>query len=214
MKQGIYIIVFFAFVVVKSTAGGKAGNVILPVAKSNISVFDMELKVTGVKGLGEISWQGLLQLDVKRYEIEKSIDGENFTYMTAVAGNNLSNTIYTAEDRNLLVGINYYRLKIVDNNGNINFSKVASFNKKNNDWEIKIIPEIVTDEVYIWLPANTQVSTAIITDAMGRKVERVESINNFTNVAALPIGRLPIGMYNLNVFTNTGQTVNLKFSKK
>lgn len=214
MKQGIYFIIFMVLVAASATAQFTPAMISLPVANSGSIAPDIKLKVSVVKDISEVSWQGIKQLKVRRYELEKSTDGENFNYISAIPGNRISGTKYTAEDRNLNEGMNYYRLKIVDNNGNYNYSRVITLEKKANVPEIKIMPGVVADELYIWLPANTQVSKAVITDVSGRRVKEDATVTNFTNVAGVQLGRLPLGMYNINVLTNTGQTANLKFSKK
>ena len=214
MKQRIYIIAFMAFTTLESNAQFTASMIALPVIKNGNTALDVNLKVHAAKNNGELSWQGIRQIKVRRYELEKSADGENFTYVTAIAGNKSPNINYTAEDRNLLQDINYYRLKIIDNEGNYIYSKTVSFDTKSSLNEIKIMPGIVTDALNIWLPYNTQITKAEITDAMGREVMTNAAITHFTNIASLQLQKLPMGIYKINILTNTGLTANLKFSKK
>ena len=214
MKQRIYIIAFMAFTTLESNAQFTASMIALPVIKNGNTALDVNLKVHAAKNNGELSWQGIRQIKVRRYELEKSADGEKFTYVTAIAGNKSPNINYTAEDRNLLQDINYYRLKIIDNEGNYIYSKTVSFDTKSSLNEIKIMPGIVTDALNIWLPYNTQITKAEITDAMGREVMTNAAITHFTNIASLQLQKLPMGIYKINILTNTGLTANLKFSKK
>jgi hypothetical protein len=214
MKQKIYSIVLLVWMAACSHQQLIAGNLFLPEIDNGTVAYTVVLKAAAVNNTAELSWQHARQMKVRRYELEKSTDGENFTYVTAVPGQAASKISYTVQDRNLLEGMNYYRLKVIDNNGNAAYSKTVSLKAKSKAAEIKIMPGIVTDEVYIWLPANTLVSSAAITDMMGRKILEDAAVTNFTNVASVQLGRLPIGMYKINVLTNTGLTANLKFSKK
>ena len=211
MKKGIYIITIAALAGLTAAAGPvkkiASAKTVLPVA--------MYINAVAVNSAGEVSWEAAKQISVRRYELEKSTDGQNFSYVTALAGNNkIIKANYTAQDRNLIDGINYYRLKMINNNGSIHYSKIISLDKKAIDARIKIMPGAVAAELYIWLPANTQISNAVITDLTGRKVMANTEITHFTNVASVQLGRLPAGMYKINVVTNTGVTANLKFSKK
>lgn len=180
-------------------------------ANNSNAVIEMNLKVTPVQNNAEVSWKAFTQIKVRRYELEKSTDGENFSYVTSVASNAKT---FSVQDRNFTEGINYYRLKVIDKEGNTLYTKAISLDKKYGFEEVKILPAVVTDELYIWMPANTQVNNAVITDISGRKINRDFSIRNFTNAASIKLGRLPSGMYNVSVSTNTGTITNLKFSKK
>jgi len=121
---------------------------------------------------------------------------------------------YSIQDKYLFNDINYYRLKIVDNKGNYSYSKMVSFDRRNTVNEIKVMPAIAAEELYIWLPANTQISKASITDVMGRGIMENAAVNNLTNLASVSLINLAAGMYHINIITNTGVTTNLKFSKK
>lgn len=198
MKQVIYSIALIMLLSLNASA-------------NNNALSEMNLKAAVVQNSAEVSWKAFTQINVRRYELEKSTDGENFSYVTAVASNAKK---YSVQDRNFTEGINYYRLKVIDNNGNALYTKTVSLNKGSNFEEIKIMPGVVTDELYIWIPANTQISNAVVTDMSGRKVNRYFAINNVTNAASVKLGRLPAGMYNITVATSTGITTNLKFAKK
>lgn len=211
MKKVIGSIIVAAFFCLTPTAGysktNKTGGNFIPVR--------IQFNAIILKNNGAISWKAIKLLHVLRYELEKSTDGENFSYVTALAGNNkINKSNYTAEDRNVTEGINYYRLKVISSQGAINYSKVITLEKKLTAAEITIMPGTITDELYIWLPANTQITNTIITDVAGREVRKNPSINHLTNVASLQLGRLPAGIYQINILTNSGKTALLKFSKK
>lgn len=199
MKKIIYSMMFVLLITLNVSAG------------SNNALIEINFKATAVQNNAEVSWKAFTQIKVRRYELEKSTDGETFNYVTAVASGLKT---FTVQDRNFTEGVNYYRLKVIDNNGKASYTKTVSLNKSSAFDEIKIMPGVVTDELYIWVPANTQVSNAAITDMSGRKINRNFSIKNATNTASVKLGRLPAGMYNIAVETNTGTITNLKFSKK
>jgi hypothetical protein len=204
LKTGICIIATAIFI----NKASFAGNPVLPTETSY-----MFTVINGEKA-GEVNWQPVKNVTVLRYELEKSNDGINFTYVTAVSGTISSIKNYSVQDRNLTEGMNYYRIKMITDSGTDIYSNTVSFDKKDTEAPIQILPAVVSDELYIWLPSNTQVSNTLITDVSGRKVNRNFAINNFTNAASVKLGRLPAGFYNITVTTNTGIAANFRFSKK
>ena len=204
LKTGICVLA--AAIFISNTSFG--GNTALSTETSYI------LTVINGEKAGEVNWQPLKNVKVLRYELEKSNDGVNFTYVTAVSGTVSSIKNYSVQDKNLKEGMNYYRIKMITDNGGNIYSNIVSFDKKDNEAPIQILPAVVSDDLYIWLPSNTQVSNTLITDVSGRKVNRNFAINNFTNAASVKLGRLPAGFYNITVTTTTGIAANFRFSKK
>ena len=214
MNTRIYITILMTALVVSAKAQLAAAMLSLPTLNSANAGIDMKLKATAAKNTGEITWQVIKQIKVRRYELEKSSDGVNFSYVSAMPGSMGKQKIYSIQDKYLFNDMNFYRLKIVDNKGNYSYSKVTSFDRRNIVAEVKVMPAIANNELYIWLPANTQVNKVSITDAMGRGVIENASVNNLTNLASVSVSNLATGMYQINITTNTGVTTNLKFSKK
>ncbi len=214
MKTSLYITILMTVAFVSAEAQSTINMLTLPTLNNGDKVIEMKLKATSTKNTGEISWQSLKHLNVRRYELEKSADGVNFSYVSAMPAYTGKQKSYSIQDKYLFNDINYYRLKIVDNKGNYSYSKMVSFDRRNTANEIKVMPAIAAEELYIWLPANTQISKASITDVMGRAVIEKAAVNNLTNLASVSVINLAAGMYHINIITNTGVTTNLKFSKK
>ena len=210
MKQVIYI--FTSITLLASTANAQMSAVTAAssVLTTPVILADVNLKASFVKNAGTISWQATQQIKVRRYELEKSADGENFSYITSFAG---SEKYYSTQDNNLFAGINYYRLKIVDEEGNFLYSKVELIDIKARVSEIKILPTQFDQKLFVWVPSNTSISCATISGADG-KVQRKAIVNNSSNLAAVEIKGLPAGVYSLSLQTSKGETVKLKFSKQ
>jgi hypothetical protein len=183
-------------------------------AKTTELIIDVDFNITISKNIGELSWAPVSAIDVIRYELEKSTDGEHFSYVTAIAANMESRDQYNIRDNNLTDGINYYRLRIVDNNGIFYYSKPVSVDKNFSAAKIKIMPNIVADELLIWLPVNMQISNATITDIAGRVVMQHAPVNNRTCLATLKVAALQTGIYKISVVASDGASANLSFSKK
>lgn len=81
--------------------------------------FNAILKDTKV----ELSWKLAHIKDVNYYIIERSIDGKNFDFLQQATKNQLF-----TQDETPQYGVNYYRLKIVENTGAITYSPIRSVN--------------------------------------------------------------------------------------
>ncbi len=67
-----------------------------------------------------LTWKTLQEYDASHYEIQRSADGKIFTFIgkLSASGNSSTEQVYSFTDNSPLNGVNYYRLKQVDNNGN------------------------------------------------------------------------------------------------
>lgn len=117
------------------------GGIILPVTIINFNAYQ---KGSGV----EIVWQALNETNVDHYEVEKSIDGNNFSLLGKVnAINNGNTTSYTKLDPNPVNGDNFYRIKSVDKNGAISYTRIAVVNIGNNKSSVSIQPNPVQNRI-------------------------------------------------------------------
>lgn len=208
MKQLLCTFTFIALFAA-GNAQVAAGTVASSILAKPVILNDVELKAAFVNNAGNISWHSTTQVKVRRYELEKSIDGENFAYITAFAGTEKN---YTAEDNNLSAGITYYRLRIVDEEGHSLYSSTQLIDTKASVNEIKLLPTQLDKRIFVWLPANTTISSAVITDATGRTIYNT-SVSNITNIATVETIQLPAGTYSIKLHTSKGETVKLKFNK-
>ena len=81
----------------------------------------------------EVSWKTVTETSVDHFEIEKSINGKDFTFVNSIItkGNTASGNAYSYADYiNTFSEILYYRIKSVDLNGTYSYSEVKSINIK------------------------------------------------------------------------------------
>jgi len=210
MKKAIYFLAITALLASTANAQLGAGAMASAVLTKPIVLNDVNLKASFGNNAGNISWQATASLKVRRYELEKSIDGENFSYLTSFAG---SEKFYNTKDDNLFSSNNYYRLKIVDADGNFLYSNTEAINIKASADAIRILPaRLGNDKLYVWVPANTSISCASVSGADG-KMQRKAVMNSGTNTTSVDISGLGAGVYNLTLQTNKGETVKMKFTK-
>lgn len=93
-------------------------------------------------GLVDINWKTTNEIDVNNIEIERSKDGTNFNVIKTIkaTGNgSINENSYYFKDEFCLPGRNYYRLKIIDNNGSYYYSDIKVVNLTGNDNKISIL---------------------------------------------------------------------------
>ncbi len=72
-----------------------------------------------VNGRTQLKWSVGAEVNVKGYQIERSHNGVDFQRITQTSSNHSSS--YTAVDASPLIGVNYYRLKTLDQNGTYSY---------------------------------------------------------------------------------------------
>jgi hypothetical protein len=113
---------------------------VLPVTFTSLTAFR---KNNGIK----VEWKVENEININRYEIEKSEDGINFTKkhaITNVNNNNSSNTYQWTDDQPF-AGINYFRIKSIDNNGRNKYTNIAKVFFGKDATGITVFPNPVTE---------------------------------------------------------------------
>ena len=78
-------------------------------------------KRTGI----QVDWVVENESSIKQYEVERSADARNFVNQHTTAAKNTALSNYIWLDENYSAGNNYYRIKSIDNDGKIEYSKVV-----------------------------------------------------------------------------------------
>ncbi|MGC4101225.1 choice-of-anchor tandem repeat GloVer-containing protein [Ferruginibacter sp.] len=135
----------------------------------------------------KLNWVTENEINTQNFEVEKSSNASSFTKIATVAakGNSIQ-TSYTATDNQPFAGINYYRLKLLDKNGQFSYSNIVKidFSKK---YSITILPNPAKDYITInGAGAFTQVQ---VIDAAGKVVKQMnKTSNNRYSVSSLERG--------------------------
>lgn len=147
-----------------------------------------------------LKWITASEINNSHFEIQRSKDGNDWMTLGLVQGNGNSDELNTYQfmDINPMSGINYYRLKQVDFNGEENYSDLREV----------IISGSLPDKVSIYPnPAGSFVNVDIPADIDNVKTEirtvdgRVLMNNTFSNTtqAAVSIEHLTPGMYYIHI---------------
>jgi hypothetical protein len=152
-----------------------------------------------------LQWSTTEEKSTRRFVIEKSTDAIAFRDIDSLAATGDSNTVsnYLYTDKQLVNGINYYRLKMVGNDGHFKYSPVRSVNDTLSASSVRLYPNpLVTGTLSVVTSVNCR--QIRVTDVSGRLVQAIDA-HGFFNT--LFLGYLAKGVYFVNVLTDSGSTV-------
>jgi hypothetical protein len=114
---------------------------IVPVTFTAIKAFQQYNNIT-------VDWDVSNQLNTKKYLVEKSTNGSNFTQVASIAatGNVSAGITYNWIDTHPMAGNNYYRILNIGNNGATQYSQVVKVNIGADNAGITVYPNPITDE--------------------------------------------------------------------
>jgi len=162
-----------------------------------------------------INWRVGLSSTAKSFEVLKSTDGRNFSTLKNMdAVTNIPD--YSTVDNALVVGPNYYKLKIVDANGSISYSNIAVVYNKYKGFEItSMIPTVVTNSAMLSVATSVKANgKLIVIDAVGKliynqNISLLTGNNNFN----LNFSNLAAGVYYIYAYSNDGKSNIMRFVK-
>jgi hypothetical protein len=104
------------------------------------------LKVDEYNGAVELKWTVAEEQGITRYEVEKSLRGENFQKIGEVNASRKS--AYNYIDNSPTQGTNYYRLRIFESDGSFHFSPIVTMRMTSNKASIAIYPNPVNNHQF------------------------------------------------------------------
>jgi len=138
----------------------------------------------------EITWSVATQQNNENYIIEHSPDSRSFSSIGEITGDGTSNETkdYEYIHTSPSLGINYYRIKQVDYDGQYSYSDIASVRYDGNG-ESSIYPNPTASEVTVTI---TEPTTLQIMDIYGRVLisQNIPEGQNTINLSELPAGIL------------------------
>ena len=153
-----------------------------------------------------LKWDATYETNFKLYEIERSIDGNNYLKIGTIEGKNLGN--YYFLDKNLpSQAIVYYRLKMIDIDGSFRNSKTVVVKLNSNFYNAIVYPNPTMGLLNIKLTDAITSNTNIkVTDITGRLVMQQKiakgQLSIDMDVHSLPSGRYFIKINDLQSVIN------------
>ena len=143
-------------------------------------------------GIARLSWTTASETNSRGFSVERSNDGSNwetilFTASKSENGNSTMQLNYAASDDAPLKGTNYYRLKLMDLDGQYSLSQVRVLNFEQENM-VSVYPNPATDRLTINTQSTNTINTTHIIDMQGRILVQTAGQNSI-DVKALPAGR-------------------------
>ncbi|MFN4008129.1 MAG: T9SS type A sorting domain-containing protein [Chitinophagaceae bacterium] len=121
-----------------------------------------------------LNWNTLSEQNNKGFNVERSLDGKNFSTIGFVKGSNIANgASYSFTDANVKGGVVYYRIQQVDFDGKTSYSRIVTINKAKFVWDI--LPNPIQKEGAVRLNLDQKAQVSIQITGLDGKV--VTSIN-------------------------------------
>lgn len=184
-----------------------ACNQVLPV-----DLFDFI--VTSLGKSAKLSWKTAEEIDNSGFEVERSTDGRNFSFVGWVPAATRTGTginDYEFIDEGITVGpLYYYRLKQVSIDGAFEYSPIQTIRLTGtaaNEWSIgQPFPNPASDRVAItcYSPNDATITYSMF-NAVGQQVmaDSHYMVGRRESVVSIDLGRLPKGVYILKVDTHS-----------
>jgi hypothetical protein len=156
-----------------------------------------------------LKWATASEKDNDYFEVERSKNALDFESIGKIKGKgtiDLRND-YTFTDESPLKGINYYRLKQVDFDGQYSYTRAESV-IRDGDGTISLFPNPTANILKINFEDTEQIENTTIYNMMGRVVKTIAG-----NQGKYEISELPQGKYILQIGLSDGRIIRNSFVK-
>jgi hypothetical protein len=176
----------------------------------------LSLKLKGITATNNgniniVKWEATTEEPGEYYELERGYDGLHFQTLTKIEVKGLEASQYLYEDHTASSGASFYRLKMADKYGKVNYSPtVTTFMGKgaNNEIAFQVFPNPASSSVKINLGNILQKEGLIyLRNIRGKTLQRIPLNGN--QQVEVSLEGLPEGLYFLHY-----NNVSYKFMKK
>ncbi len=171
------------------------------------SLIVIPVELTAFKGSlinnkAALQWETAQERNAKAFIVEKSIDAKTFTTIgTVAAKGGASRTSYDFDDKELSQNINYYRLKMVDNDGSFTYSNTIAIKLGGKTkGGVSVFPNPVSDNITINHDAAEEGTIIRIVNITGVTVAQY-SVAKDAIQTSVDASQLAKGQYFINFVT-------------
>jgi len=159
-----------------------------------------------------LNWQSMYENNFDFYQLEKSIDANQFTTVATIKGKSINGNAadYSFTDASIVKDKQYYRLKMVNRDGSFNYSQVITSSSKST-LEISLYPNPVNNLLIVTHPQLSEIGTLQIFNQEGKLVKSATTQKG-TAQTTVDVESLNKGAYALYFLVN-GNSIVLKFVK-
>lgn len=151
-----------------------------------------------------------------KFELQRSHEGSSFVTYKTIPGNEV-NRFYQVMDNRLNAGLTYYRLRIVEEDGKISFSRIVTVINGSPHLSLAAVgPTLVTDITTVMITATGNRDVVLyITDMQGRVLLKKESqLSTGNTTIQLSAGNLVTGTYLIYAESKGQRTNSIRFIKQ
>jgi hypothetical protein len=157
-------------------------------------------------------WRVENQINVDKYQVERSSNGQIFQQIGFVQAVNVTTSYeYSYIDAAPLKGTSFYRLKMIDIDGKFKYSPVVTINNQQKA-SLIVAPNPVVSSLNISHPASAATSSIWIFSADGRKVMEARVLPNVSQTT-LNVSSIESGVYEV-IFITGDQKTSTRFIKQ
>lgn len=138
----------------------------------------------------DLEWSTLGEINNEGFEIERSVDGSNFEKIAFERGNGTTNNSmqYNFTDQQPENGLNYYRLKQLDYDGQYAYSDIVAARVGNGSFtEMALFPNPVIEDLHIY--TETDNAKATIYNSLGEVIHSFNVVSKFTIIDMTPFNQ-------------------------
>jgi hypothetical protein len=161
-----------------------------------------------------LEWATLLENNSSSFIIEKSVDQKTWGEIGTVAarGNSNSRTVYSHLDLQPVNGYNYYRLKQVDNDGQVTYSQIVRFNNQIRK-SLSVFPNPVAGVTQLYGKESFKAGQTIqVIDAKGTRIKMITPTGG--NRLQIDLSGYSAGLYLIQLIENGKVVENLQVVKQ
>lgn len=158
-----------------------------------------------VENYSQLDWATAIEIDNDKFIVERSADAIQFEAIGSVkgAGNTTVQQNYQWLDKSPLSGWNYYRLKQVDFDGDVEYTNTVAVNFDGDETTPSIIvfPSPSKDFINVQILGTNQIVEAVLYNMIG------QAVKNVTPNERMSIEDLPSGEYFIKVIMGNNVVV-------
>ncbi len=154
------------------------------------------------KGVNNLKWATATESNNNGFDVERSADGKAFTSIGFVKGIGTSEKQqnYQMTDAKPISGINYYRLKQIDNDGKFTYSNTITLAmEKGTEETLRIYPNPTHKEITVSYPLSTKATISLFS-AAGQLMKQMTTESNLTTI---DLEAMPVGIYFVKIQTES-----------
>jgi len=148
-----------------------------------------------------VTWTTLTETNTRQFVIERSSNGVQFSALGLVAAAGTSNEkkAYSFTDNTANTSVNYYRIKLVDNDGKATYSNIVNLSNRSATPVVQVWPNPVKHKAYLFIPQKGSYQIDLF-NPLGILIMRKNVQTDASGITTtFDRNTLPAGMYVLKV---------------